>query len=165
MRLKIGATLGAVATAASLLLLTPGLALARGEGGGEAVGSLSTGVFTTTFDVSQDSSDPHDVRGYVRAHPGPPGTPVLDGLGARGHVTCVHIEGDRVRVIYSIDEGSQPPFIRGQVIYAAAIDNHGHGPDEAGFIGGPPGLFSDCRPDFVPVTPVLSGHVTVRENR
>ena len=156
---------GAVVAAASLLVLTPGLALAHGEGGGEAFGSVSTGVFTTTFDMHQYSSDPHDVRGYVRAHPGAPGTPVLDGIGARGQVTCVHIEGNRVGVIYTIDEGSQPPFIRGNVIYAAAVDNHGHGPDEAGFIGGPPGLFSDCRPDLVPMTPVLDGHVTVRENR
>jgi hypothetical protein len=135
-----------------------------GRDGGDAFGSLSTGVFTTTFDVHQDSSDPHDVHGYVRAHPGPPGTPVLDGLGARGHVTCVHIEGNRVGVIYTIEQGSEPSFLRGQVIYAAAVDNHGNGPDESGFIGGPPGLFPDCRPDFVPMTPVLTGHVTVREN-
>lgn len=165
MTLKWSAALGAVAAAAALLLLTPGTALARGHGGGEVYGSFSTGVFTTSFQMRQYSADPHDVSGYVRAHPGPPGTPILENIGARGHVTCIHIEGNRVGVIYSIDQGSEPPFIRGQVIYAAAVDNHGHGPDESGFIGGPPGLFSDCRPDIVPMMPVLDGHVTIREHR
>jgi hypothetical protein len=67
--------------------------------------------------------------------------------------------------VLSCEAGSQPAFIRGQVIYAAAVDNHGNGPDLAGFIGGPPGLFPGCNPDLVPVTPVLHGHVTVRNNR
>jgi hypothetical protein len=155
----------ATAGATALLLLTPGLATAHTDRGGEVTGTVSTGVFTATIDARQFSSDPHDVRGYVRAHPGPPGTPVLDGLGARGHLTCMRIEGNRVGVIYSIDKGSEPPFIQGGVIYAAAIDNHGHGPDESGFLGGLPGQFPDCTPDLVPMTPVIHGHITVHQTR
>ena len=154
----------AVVVASALLLGTEQQALAEGRGGGEAFGSFSTGVFTTTFDVYQHSADPHDADGYVRAHPGPPGTPVLEGLGARGHVTCVDIKGNKVGVIYTIEEGSEPAFLRGQVIFAAAVDNHGNGPDLSGFIGGPPDLFPGCDPDLVPVTPVLHGDFTIRHN-
>jgi hypothetical protein len=115
-----------VLVAGALVLGTEEQAFAQGRGGGEAFGSLSTDVFTTTFDVHQYSSDPHDADGYVRAHPGPPGTPVLDGLGARGHVTCVDIEGNKVGVIYTIEAGSEPAALRGQVIYAAGVPGPGH---------------------------------------
>jgi len=154
----------AVVVASALLIGAERQAFAEGRGGGEAFGSFSTGVFTTTFRVYQHSADPHDADGYVRAHPGPPDTPLLEGLGARGHVTCVDIKGNKVGVIYTIEEGSEPAFLRGQVIFAAGVDNHGNGPDLSGFIGGPPDLFPSCDPDLVPVTPVLHGHFTIRHN-
>jgi hypothetical protein len=77
----------------------------------------------------------------------------------------VDIEGNKVGVIYTIEAGSEPAALRGQVIYAAGVDNHGNGPDLAGFIGGPPGLFPGRDPDLVPVTPVLHGDVTVQAAR
>jgi hypothetical protein len=79
-------------------------------------------------------------------------------------VTCVDIKGNKVGAIYTIEAGSEPAELEGQVIYAAAVDNHGNGPDLAGFIGGPPGLFPGCDPDLVPVTPVLHGSLTIRPN-
>ena len=148
--------------AAAALLVVPGSALAAGRGGGEAYGSATNGLFTLRFHVYEHGADPHNVSGWVEVQPNAAGQPGA-GPSARGRLTCVDIEGNRVGAVYVPDPADVPPAFRGQALFATGVDSGPGGQDKLGFVAGPPSRFPTCRPTFaLPNMQVTEGDLTVR---
>jgi hypothetical protein len=151
-RTRIGTTLIATATAATLVF-TAGTASAH-DNSGRSEGHGMSPIAIFDWHVSRDSDG--RAHGYFKGK-APYGASLLISL--EGPATCVKIEGNKVGFLYPVRDRSRPFLLKQQYILISGEDNGGHGRDKMGFQ--PSASSFGCTPSATPF-PVSKGHISVQ---
>jgi len=152
MRAQVRVGTACLAAIAAGALIT-GSASAHDKSGHSESSAKSFGA-AFYWHVKRDS-DGH-VHGYFKGYLTKPGNILL---APQGPITCADIEGNKIGLLYKVEDNSRPFFLKGQYVFVTAEDHGGHGRDRVGFYGPVPKQFG-CKPLPSPF-PVTSGRVHV----